>query len=287
VGQAAVAPCISARNGQKFVVMFRLADWSLMSTMDRAYIESQEVVDRYLSGDLLVREARAFEKYCLEHPDFLARLPIPVRLKTRLARRPFDDSETGVFPTIPSTTTLAAVEIADEPGDELSANGPVNGAEHKKRLAIIAAAVLVAGAGIAWHFVSTGNLEARIASLSSSAETLRLKPPSGVQSYKLIPGTQGPQSAPNTAIGWPDPPQLLELRIDVTNIRFNSFSMTIEKAGEARIMQIRRIAPDSNRELRVALNSSAFGPGDYLLDLQGYTWRGELVDAGWMRIRLQ
>jgi hypothetical protein len=255
--------------------------------MDRAYIESQDVVDRYLSGDLLVREAREFEKYCLEHPEFLARLPIPVRLKTRLARRPFDDSETGVFPTIPSTTTLAAVEIADTPEDELSANDSENGEGRRKRLAILVAAVLVAGAGIVWHFMSVRGLEARIAALSSSAEISRLKAPSGVQSYKLTPGTQGPQSAPSTTIGWPDPPQLLELRIDVMNIRFNSFSMTVEKQGEARIMQIRRITPDSNRELRLALNSSAFGPGEYRIDLQGYTWRGELVDAGWMRLRLQ
>ncbi len=255
--------------------------------MDRAYIESQDVVDRYLSGDLLVREARAFEKYCLEHPDFLARLPIPVRLKTRLARRPFDDSETGVFPTIPSATTLAAVEIADAPEDDLSTDDPAGTLVRRKWLAIIVAAVLVAGAGITYHVMTVRNLEARIAALSSSAEISRLKAPSGVQSYKLTPGTQGPQSAPSTSIGWPDPAQLLELRIDVTDIRFNSFSLTVEKAGEARIMQIRRITPDSNRELRLALNSSAFGPGEYRIDLQGYTWRGELVDAGWMRIRLQ
>ena len=255
--------------------------------MDRAYLESQEIVERYLSGDLLVREARAFEKHCLEHPEFLARLPIPVRLKTRLARRPFDDSETGVFQTIPSSTTLAAVEMGDAPDDDLTP-GEVDRVEGRgKQLAILVAAVLVATAGIVYHFVSVRSLETRIAGLISSAEIARLKPPSGVQSYKLVPGTQGPQSAPSTAISWPDPAQLLELRIDVKEIRFNSFSMVIEKLGEARIMQVRRIAPDSNRELRLALNSSAFGPGEYRIDLQGYTWRGELVDAGWMRIRLQ
>ncbi len=31
--------------------------------MDRTYIESQQIVARYLSGDLSVREARQFEKY--------------------------------------------------------------------------------------------------------------------------------------------------------------------------------------------------------------------------------
>lgn len=254
--------------------------------MDRAYIDSHDIVDRYLSGDLLVREAREFEKYCLEHPELLAQLPIPVRLKARLARRPLDDSETGMFPAIPSTTTLAAVELAPTPEDDLvepASYGP----SRKQWLMGGAMAAVIAGAGIAWHLSTVGDLQDRIATLTLSAETARLKAPSGVQSYRLNPGRQGPQSAPSLAIGWPDPPQLLELRINVGEIRFNAFSLTIEKLGEARVMQIRRIAPDSNRELRLALNSSAFGPGQYQLQLEGYTWRGELVEAGWMRLDLQ
>jgi hypothetical protein len=255
--------------------------------MDRAYIESQEVVERYLSGDLLVREARAFEKHCLEHPEFLARLPIPVRLKTRLAKRPFDDSETGMFPAIPSTATREAVEMGDAIDDDLSQAKSGRAEGRGKQLAVLLVAVLVAGAAIAYHLLAMQRLENRLATLNTSAETARLKPPSGVQSLKLTPSTQGPQSAPGVTVAWPDPPQLLELRIDVSAVRFNSFSVTIEKAGEARIMQIRRISPDSNRELRIALNSSAFGPGEYHIDLQGYTWRGELVDAGWTRLQLK
>jgi hypothetical protein len=254
--------------------------------MDRAYIESREVVERYLSGDLLVREARAFEKYCLEHPEFLAQLPIPVRLKTRLAKRPFEDGETGMFPAIPSTATREAVEMGDAIDDDLSP-AESGRAERGKQLAVLLVAVLVAGAGIAYHLMAVQKLENRLALMNTSAETARLKPPSGVQSYKLALGTQGPQSAPGVTVAWPDPPQLLELRIDVTEAHFNSFSVTIEKAGEARIMQIRRISPDSNRELRIALNSSAFGPGEYRIDLQGYTWRGELVDAGWTRLQMK
>ena len=41
-------------------------------------------------------------------------MPIPVRLKARLARRPHGDSETGVFQAIPSSATHAAVEAADD-----------------------------------------------------------------------------------------------------------------------------------------------------------------------------
>lgn len=254
--------------------------------MDRAYIDSHGIVDRYLSGDLLVREARAFEKYCLEHPELLARLPLPVSLKARLARRPVDDSETGLFPAIPSSTTLAAVELAADPDHDLAAPASY-GPTRKQWITGGVLAAVLAGAAIAWHFMTVDDLKARVTALNSSAETARLKAPSGIQSYRLVPGRQGPQSAPDLQIGWPDPPQLLELRIDVKEIRFNAFSLTIEKLGEARVMQIRRIAPDSNRELRLALNSSALGPGEYQFELEGYTWRGELVEAGWMRIGLE
>jgi len=42
--------------------------------------------------------------------------------------------------------------------------------------------------------------------------------------------------------------------------------------------------PDSNRELRLSLNSSAFGPGEYRIRIEGYTWRGQRAGAGWVRL---
>src|SRR5690349_7492680 len=81
--------------------------------MDRKYIENEHIVARYLSGDLTVREAREFEQFCLDHPQFLNSLPIPVRLKTRLSRRPAEDTESD-FAALPSSATRAAMEVADD-----------------------------------------------------------------------------------------------------------------------------------------------------------------------------
>src|SRR4030095_1118595 len=77
--------------------------------MDRKYIEAEHIVDRYLSGDLTVREARECEQYCLDQPGPLKAMPIPVRLKARLARQPAQDSETGVFKAISSRGPHAAL----------------------------------------------------------------------------------------------------------------------------------------------------------------------------------
>jgi hypothetical protein len=63
--------------------------------------------------------------------------------------------------------------------------------------------------------------------------------------------------------------------------------ITVEKVDGGLVMQLRRIARDSNRELRMTLNSSALGPGDYLFRVEGYNWRGQTEVIGWMRIGLQ
>jgi hypothetical protein len=83
------------------------------------------------------------------------------------------------------------------------------------------------------------------------------------------------------------PPQWLDLYINVSEGKYTQFMIRIEKVDEGLVMQLRRVARDSNRELRLALNSSAFGPGDYLLKIDGYNWRGQTEDVGWVRISLQ
>ena len=65
------------------------------------------------------------------------------------------------------------------------------------------------------------------------------------------------------------------------------FAVTIDKADQGRMMVLQRVTPDSNGDLRISLNSSAFGPGEYRLRLQGYTWQGRRVDAGWIRLRIK
>ena len=67
------------------------------------------------------------------------------------------------------------------------------------------------------------------------------------------------------------PPQMLDLIVPVGEEPYGTYQITIDKADGTRVMQIHRIARDSNKELRFGLNSSAFGPGDYVLKFEGYT----------------
>jgi hypothetical protein len=252
-------------------------------TMDQGSIQSGRIVERYLSGDLLVREAREFEKYCLEHPEMLAELPIPVRLKARLGHRPLADTETGMFAAIPSSTMHAAARLADSDdeddgdGDDDEVRSPPL---QRRTTQILGIGLLLAAIGLAAYAWRSHTQDNRIKTLQVQAKALQIRAPASVQTFKVQPGN-------SLALGWPDPPQLLELRIDVTESKFSQYEVTIDKEGEARVMQIRRIARDSNNELRLGVNSSAFGPGVYKLQLEGYNWRGELTPAGWVTLKLE
>lgn len=259
--------------------------------MDRRYIESEHIVDRYLSGDLTVREAREFEKYCLEHADFLNSMPIPVRLKARLARRPVDDSETGMFQAIPSTATRVALEAGDEGFDpaegQTDFRASFSGAIGHRIVVIALAAALLAAFGVAVAYAMRAvSLAEQLNTLQRETASMQMQAPGGVQKYRVQPVRGKPEQA-TLVLGWLNPPQLLDLHIDVSEGRYTQFQITIDKSDGTRVMQLRRIARDSNRELRLGLNSSAFGPGEYLLKIDGYTWRGQVEAVGWVRLSLE
>jgi hypothetical protein len=257
--------------------------------MDRKYIEAEHIVDRYLSGDLTVREAREFEQYCHDHPEALKSMPIPVRLKARLSRRPAADSETGVFKAIPSSATHAALEASDEgidvEEDERDySRGPSVGGSRTVFIGLVFALV-AAVAGVIAYAVQANSLSKQIRAMEREAKSTQMQAAGSTAVYRVEP-VRGKPSKATLALGWMRPPQWLDLYIDVSEGKYTQFMIRVEKVDEGLVMQMRRVARDSNRELRLALNSSAFGPGDYLFKIDGYNWRGQTEDVGWIRINL-
>lgn len=257
--------------------------------MDRKYIEAEHIVDRYLSGDLTVREAREFEEYCHDHPEALKSMPIPVRLKARLARRPAENSETGVFKAIPSSVTHAAQQATEE-GFDLEeerrfSSGPGVGGSRAAFFGLVFA-LLAAVAGVVAYAVQANSLSKQVRSMERAAKAVQMQAPGSTQKYR-VDLVKAKPAAPTLNIGWLTPPQWMELSIDVSEGKYNQFMITIEKVDGGLVMQLRRVARDSNRELRLTLNSSAFGPGEYLFRVDGYNWRGQTEQVGWLRLGLQ
>lgn len=257
--------------------------------MDRKYIEAEHIVDRYLSGDLTVREAREFEQYCLDHPDALKAMPIPVRLKARLARRPAQDSETGVFKAIPSSATHAALEVSDEGIDveeERQASRAASGGGNRTVFIGLVFALLAAVAGVVAYGVQANSLNRQIRTMERAARVGQMQAAGSTRVYRVEPVRNKPSQA-TLELGWLQPPQWMDLYVNVSERKYNQFMVTVEKVDGGLVMQLRRIARDSNRELRISLNSSAFGPGDYLMRIDGYNWRGQTETVGWLMLGLK
>jgi hypothetical protein len=116
------------------------------------------------------------------------------------------------------------------------------------------------------------------------ARVLTLRAINSVRALRITANPRSWSTAPDATIAWPEPPQMLELHLPVGYTEFLTFAVIVDKVDHGRVLVVERIAPDSNHELLLSLNSSAFGPGEYRLRLQGYTWRGNRVDVGWVRL---
>jgi hypothetical protein len=148
---------------------------------------------------------------------------------------------------------------------------------------LTAVATLLLALAIASQFQARHD-RARAAALAARVKTLTLRAPTAVRALRIAPNPRSWSATPDAVVTWPEPPQLLEIYLPIAYSDFTSFAVTIDKVDQGRMLIIQRLMPDSNRELRLSLNSSAFGQGEYRFHIEGYTWRGQRADAGWVRL---
>ena len=149
------------------------------------------------------------------------------------------------------------------------------------------AVVCVAALALAVASMMSASHDRESARVAAEREkTLTLRAINSVRALRIAPNPRSWSASPDATLAWPEPPQLLELHLPVSYAEFLTFALTLDKVDHGRVLVVERIAPDSNKELLLSLNSSAFGPGEYRLRLQGYTWRGDRVDVGWVRLQV-
>ena len=72
-----------------------------------------------------------------------------------------------------------------------------------------------------------------------------------------------------------------------TTVAMDFGRITIDREDQGRALVLHNIEKDSNGHVRFAFNTSALGPGNYDLTIQGLTWRGEPVAQAWATIGIQ
>ena len=152
--------------------------------------------------------------------------------------------------------------------------------------ALACAALLLVALTVAARIASHRDRAAAVA-LENQVRTLTMRPATQLRAVRITPNPRSWSGAPDATLDWPEPPELLDLHLPVAYSDFKVFAVTIDKVDTGRVLDLQRVSADSNRELRLTLNSSAFGPGEYRLRLQGYTWKGQRIDAGWVRLVVQ
>jgi hypothetical protein len=114
-----------------------------------------------------------------------------------------------------------------------------------------------------------------------------LDPATSTREIRLLPSREGGSNTPAITIGGGGNAQLADFKIDESRSPYKIFRVTIDRIDQGRVAVISELAKDSNGHLRIALNSSALGPGNYQLTIEGLTWRGDAEPDSWVTIGIQ
>ena len=224
--------------------------------MDATFIEQNQIIERYLAGRLPLKGAQDFERFCRENPETLTRLGMAERIHMG----------------------LRLMDASGQP--EPWAEKPM--AFYQKPLAIaglagIAGTLLIA----ALMLLVSGQEKAR--KITVLSEELRQQPLLPVRSTRGItvqPSRTGPLERSMVTIGGTET-EMADFKVNVSWSSYTNFRATIDRVDQGRVVVVNNLARDSNGHLRIALNSSALGPGNYQLALEGLDWRGNPVPQAW------
>ena len=91
----------------------------------------------------------------------------------------------------------------------------------------------------------------------------------------------GPPARPTLVVNYGE---FAEMKIDLSWAQFSTFRISIDRVDQGRVALLDGLDKDSNGHVRLALNANAFGPGDYMVTVEGLNMRRESVPVGWYRI---
>ena len=147
-------------------------------------------------------------------------------------------------------------------------------------------AVVLLGVGLAIVASDNSAKGQRIAKLEKQAAERPLDPATTTRVIRLVPSHEAASNSPAVVIGG-GAAQLVDFKIDETRSAYKTFQITIDRIDQGRVEVLHNLVKDSNGHLRIALNSSALGPGNYQLAIEGLSWRGDPEPDSWVTIGIQ
>lgn len=227
--------------------------------MDAAFIQQNQIIERYLMGRLPLKGAQDFERYCRENPDTIAQLGLQERINAAL--RLLDASG-------------QPEPWAEKPLPKWQKPGVVIGLAAATAVLLVASLVLMA---------SLRTKNAQLLGLQQELQQQPLLPAQQTRAVTVMAARNALPARSAATVGG-GRTELADLKLDVSWSAFQNFRVTIDRVGQGRLAVLGNVARDSNGQLRIALNSSALGPGDYAFTLEGLDPWGKPVPQAWARI---
>jgi hypothetical protein len=224
--------------------------------MDREFILKNQIIERYLAGRLPPKGVTDFEKLIRSRPELIEELGLADRVNAGLRlldaagiAEPWAEKEKKVW---------------EKPAFTFAAAG-------------VACAALIGCLVLALQISSRNDA---ITKLQADNHERAVAPSTRKRSIIVRTSRGGPPSAASLTISTGE---FAELKVDMSWTKFQMFKVTVERIGQGRVGIFDGLTKDSNGDVRMSLNSGAFGPGDYLVTLEGLNMRRESLPMGWFR----
>lgn len=223
--------------------------------LTREEVELEQLTDRYLAGQLQLRQRMEVELFCRDNPKYLDEIKLSARLHAG----------------------LKLIESAGRPE-------PWN--EQKTYLwqthwfAGVAAALILAGA--IYAFVSSSKIDTLTQQVEDARKKLQampLTPAASTREVILVPAASTPDK-PMATLGAGERAEWVDLKFDFSKSDFDLFNLEIERVDQGRVLTLRALRRNSKGQVVWSMNSSALGPGIYAVKISGLNWRGQPVPAG-------
>lgn len=229
--------------------------------MDVTFIQQNQIIERYLMGKLPLKGAQDFERWCRDNPATVAELGLSDRIN-------------------------AALRLLDSAGEPLPwAEKPLAPWQKLPVFAgvtVVAVLALITATGL---FLSSQDKDGQIAGLQRDLAQQPLLPVQGTRPITVEMSRNGPERRAVATIG-EGRPELVDFKLDLSWSRYRNFVVTIDRVDQGRLAVLTNLARDSNGHVRIALNSSALGPGDYEVKVEGLDLRRGTEEQAWTRFRV-
>jgi hypothetical protein len=216
-------------------------------------------MERYLSGQLPAKGAAEFERFCRDNPGFLTESGMADRVQVGMELL----VAIGLVP--PARTPFL----------------------QRPQVVVWMIVVILLLSAALWGLINLSSFRAdKISQLQEKYAKRPLDMTTSTREIRLLPSRDGGTATPAIVIGG-HAAELAEFRIDETRSPYKVFRVTIDRINQGRVGVISNLLKDANGHLRISVNSTALGPGDYQFTVEGLLPNGDAEPDSWVTIGIQ